>query len=119
MESFIDVIAEAAEELSAGEPDKGFEAGSGSGVLWFGDDAACDPSMGACGNLAQPVEGASRAIASGMEQNPTDIDDEELDDGEGNTAMSVSPTMLSVLAKNRAGTWWSSQRSRNPLWSFF
>ena len=88
-------------------------------MLWFGDDAACDPSLGACGNRAQPVEGASRAIASGMEQNPTDIDDEELDDCEGKTAMSVSPTMLSVLAKNRAGTWWSSQRSRNPVWSFF
>ncbi|MFN9903093.1 MAG: hypothetical protein ACK55Z_30850, partial [bacterium] len=27
--------------------------------------------------------------------------------------------LLSVLSKNRAGTWFSSQRARNPLLSFF
>ena len=31
----------------------------------------------------------------------------------------VNEILLSVLAKNRAGTWFSSQRSRHPLWSFF
>ena len=31
----------------------------------------------------------------------------------------VSQTLLSVLAKNRAGTWFSSQRARHAVWSFF
>ena len=31
----------------------------------------------------------------------------------------VSQTLLSVLSKNRAGTWFSSQRSRHAVWSFF
>ncbi len=37
------------------------------------------------------------------------------DDG----AEPVNEILLSVLSKNRAGTWFSSQRARNPLWSFF
>ena len=37
------------------------------------------------------------------------------DDG----AEPVNEIPLSVLSKNRAGTWFSSQRARHPLWSFF
>jgi membrane-bound lytic murein transglycosylase B len=31
----------------------------------------------------------------------------------------VSEVLLGVLAKNKIGTWFSCQRSRFPLWSFF
>ena len=74
-----------------------------------------------------PAIDAAEVPAGGLVQHATpaleDLSEEDLPDQpkhplhESNEL--VSPTLLSVLFKNRAGTWFSSQRSRHPVWSFF
>ena len=54
---------------------------------------------------------------------PNAVDDPaEVTVDEGSSPIEIEPVseiMLRVLAKNRIGTWFSCQRSRFPLWSFF
>ena len=85
--------------------------GSGPGSCAAGDNA-----MGVV--HAEPAEAASHAPVVAAEA-PCELEDDDKDNDEGKASRDVTPTMLAALAKNRAGTWWSSQRTRNPLWSFF
>ena len=78
-------------------------AAEGLACLSAGTDDAPDP------------EPALFAEQNTEAEEPAEGSGEHEDDREG----IVNPTLLSVLAKNRAGTWFSSQRARHVVWSFF
>jgi hypothetical protein len=69
------------------------------------------------GDAEQPEHAGEGPVAgSGAADPDPDIMLIDDDDQQGD---SVSETLLSVLAKNLAGTWFNSQRARHKVWSFF
>lgn len=108
-----DDMLEAAQDLSAGQPNRGVEAvGVVLGPGPRRDAASYRHSTGAA--PADPTEVGSEGVVD-VSEAPY----ENADYNDVKVSQEASPAMLVVLAKNRAGTWWSSQRNRNPLWSFF
>ena len=68
----------------------------------------------AADKLEHAVEGSTADRGASAKADPGSASD---DDNESD--INVSDTLLSVLAKNLAGTWFNSQRARHKVWAFF
>ena len=92
-----------------------FFEGFADGVL-HADPSSEQALVEHAGDDAQPEHAGEGPTADSGAHGAADPDPDIDDDYEANP---VSETLLSVLAKNLAGTWFNSQRARHKVWAFF